>query len=141
MIQLYRTRLSGPLLDRIDLQVEMPRVPHSDLADTRPAAASIVIREHVEQARDIQEARFQFTDSLQSTHGPKQSQAFCRADTAGQDLLKQVTDRLGFFARTYAQLKVSRTIADLAGSESIAVNHLAEAIQYRSLDRQTTTSG
>lgn len=74
--------------------------------------------------------------------GPKQLQAFCRADTAGQELLKQVTDRLGLSARTYTRLlKVARTIADLAGSEDIEVNHLAEAIQYRSLDRQTTLVG
>jgi len=142
MIQRYRTRLSGPLLDRIDLQVEVPRVPHSDLSDTRPAEASAEIRGRVEKAREIQQARFsRLRIHCNARMGPKQLHAFCRADTAGQDLLKQLTDRLGFFARTYAQLKVSRTIADLAGSESIAVNHLAEAIQYRSLDRQTTTSG
>jgi hypothetical protein len=74
--------------------------------------------------------------------GSKQLQAFCHADTAGQELLKQVTDRLGLSARTYTRLlKVARTIADLAGSEDIAVNHLAEAIQCRSLDRQTTAVG
>ena len=143
MIQRYRTRLSGPLLDRIDLQVEVPRVPHSDLADTRAAEASVEIRGRVEQAREIQQARFsRLRIHCNARMGPRQLQAFCRADTAGQDLLKQVTDRLGLSARTYTRLlKVARTIADLAGSESIAVNHLAEAIQYRSLDRQTTTSG
>jgi len=74
--------------------------------------------------------------------GPKQLQAFCRADKAGQELLKQVMDQLGLSARAYTRLlKVARTIADLAGSEDIEVNHLAEAIQYRSLDRQTTLVG
>jgi magnesium chelatase family protein len=140
MIQRYRTRLSGPLLDRIDLQVEVPRVPHSDLADTRPAEASVIIRGRVEQAREIQQARFsRLRIHCNAPMGPKQLQAFCRADTAGQELLKQVTDRLGLSARTYTRLlKVARTIADLAGSEDIEVNHLAEAIQYRSLDRKTS---
>ncbi len=143
MIQRYRTRLSGPLLDRIDLQVEVPRVPHSDLADTRPAEASVVIRGRVEQAREIQQARFsRLRIHCNARMGPKQLQTFCRADTAGQELLKQVTDRLGLSARTYTRLlKVARTIADLAGSEDIEVKHLAEAIQYRSLDRQTTLVG
>jgi magnesium chelatase family protein len=141
MIQRYRTRLSGPLLDRIDLQVDVPRVPHSDLSDVRPAEASASIRGRVEQAREIQQARFTcLRIHCNARMGPKQLQAFCRADTAGQELLKQVTDRLGLSARTYTRLlKVARTIADLDGSEDIAVNHLAEAIQYRSLDRQATT--
>jgi magnesium chelatase family protein len=143
MIQRYRTRLSGPLLDRIDLQVEVPRVPHSDLADLRPAEASAEIRGRVEKAREIQQTRFsRLRIHCNARMGPRQLQAFCRADTAGQELLEQVTDRLGLSARTYTRLlKVARTIADLAGSESIAVNHLAEAIQYRSLDRQTTAAG
>lgn len=139
MIQRYRTRLSGPLLDRIDLHVEVPRIPHSDLSDTRPAEASEMIRLRVERARNIQQERFaRFRIHCNARMGPKQLQAFCRTDAAGKELLKQVTDRLGLSARTYTRLlKVARTIADLAGSEKIAVSHLAEAIQYRSLDRQT----
>jgi len=139
MIQRYRTRLSGPLLDRIDLQVEVPRISHSDLSDTRPAEASELIRSRVERARKTQQERFAtFNVYCNARMGPKQLQAFCRTDAAGKELLRQVTDRLGLSARTYTRLlKVSRTIADLAGSEEIAVNHLSEAIQYRSLDRQT----
>jgi len=140
MIQRYRTRLSGPLLDRIDLQVEVPRISHSDLSDTRPAEASELIRSRVERARKTQQERFSTLNVYCNARmGPKQLQAFCRTDAAGKELLRQVTDRLGLSARTYTRLlKVSRTIADLAGSEEIAVNHLSEAIQYRSLDRQTT---
>ena len=138
MIQRYRTRLSGPLLDRIDLQVEVPRISHSDLSDTRPAEASEMIRCRVERARNTQQERFaKLKVHCNARMGPKQLQAFCRTDVAGKELLKQVTDQLGLSARTYTRLlKVSRTIADLAGCEEIAVNHLAEAIQYRSLDRR-----
>lgn len=139
MIQRYRTRLSGPLLDRIDLQVEVPRISHSDLSDTRPAEASEEIRRRVEQARQIQQERFaRLRIHSNARMGPRQLQEFCRPDAAGQELLQQVTDRLGLSARTYTRLlKVARTIADLANSQEIAVNHLAEAIQYRSLDRRT----
>jgi magnesium chelatase family protein len=94
----------------------------------------------VERARKTQQERFSTLNVYCNARmGPKQLQAFCRTDAAGKELLRQVTDRLGLSARTYTRLlKVSRTIADLAGSEEIAVNHLSEAIQYRSLDRQTT---
>lgn len=141
MIQRYRTRLSGPLLDRFDLQVEVPRVPHSDLSDTRPAEASAEIQQRVEQARAIQQGRFARSRiHCNARMGARQLQAFCRVDAAGQELLRQVTDRLGLSVRTYTRLlKVARTIADLAGLEDIAANHLAEAIQYRSLDRQTVS--
>ena len=93
----------------------------------------------MERARHIQQERFaRLRIHCNARMGPRQLQAFCRTDAAGQELLQQVTDRLGLSARTYTRLlKVARTIADLAGSEEIAVNHLAEAIQYRSLDRRT----
>jgi magnesium chelatase family protein len=140
MIQRYRTRLSGPLLDRIDLQVEVPRVPHSDLAELRPAEASAEIRGRVEQAREIQQDRFTgFPIYCNARMGPRQLQKFCRTDHAGEELLKQVTDRLGLSARSYVRLlKVSRTIADLAGNAEITTTHLAEAVQYRGLDRKTS---
>lgn len=114
-----------------------PRFP-KDLSDIRPAEASELIRDRVERARTIQQERFAgLKIHCNARMGPRQLHAFCRTDQAGQELLKQVTDRLGLSARTYTRLlKVSRTIADLAGSEEIVVNHLAEAIQYRSLDRQ-----
>jgi len=139
MIQRYRARLSGPLLDRIDLQVEVPRIAHSDLSDPRPAEASNVIRSRVERARQIQQKRFvSHRIHCNARMGPRQLQVFCRTDAAGQELLKQVTERLGLSARTYTRLlKVARTIADLDDSSEIAVNHLAEAIQYRSFDHRT----
>ncbi len=139
MLQRYRTRLSGPLLDRIDLHIEVPRVPHKDLSDPVDAEASELIRARVETARQLQRDRL---DSL-GLHSNAQMQArhirkFCAVDEAGQSLLEMVTDRLGLSARTYSRiLKVARTIADLAGEERILKAHLAEAIQYRSLDRQT----
>jgi magnesium chelatase family protein len=138
MVQRYRSRLSGPLLDRIDLQVEVPRIPHSDLSDTQPAEASDVVRIRVERARHIQRERFaRMRIHCNARMGPRQLQAFCRTDAAGQELLQQVTERLGLSARSYTRLlKVARTIADLAGAGAIAANHLAEAIQYRSLDRR-----
>ncbi len=139
MIERYRRRLSGPLLDRIDLHVEVPRVPHRALADPVDGESSEVIRARVEAARQIQRERL----SPFGLHSNSQMQArhirkFCSVDDQGQKLLEMVTDRLGLSARSYSRiLKVARTIADLAGSEQIEQAHLAEAIQYRSLDRRT----
>jgi len=139
MIQRYRSRLSGPLLDRIDLHVEVPRIPHRDLADPSDAEPSSAVRSRVEAARQLQRQRLTGT----GLHNNAQMQArhirkFCAVDEAGQQLLAAVTDRLGLSARTYSRiLKVARTIADLAGEEQIQQAHLAEAIQYRSLDRRT----
>ena len=91
MIQRYRARLSGPLLDRIDLQVEVPRIPHSDLSDTRPAEASDVIRRRVELARNIQRSRFAgLRVHCNARMGPKQLQAFCRTNPEGQELLLEL---------------------------------------------------
>jgi len=138
MVQRYRSRLSGPLLDRIDLHVEVPRIPHRDLADPCDAEPSSDVRSRVETARQIQRKRLKGT----GLHNNAQMQArhirkFCAVDEAGQQLLAAVTDRLGLSARTYSRiLKVARTIADLAGAEQILQPHLAEAIQYRSLDRR-----
>ncbi len=137
MIQRYRSRLSGPLLDRIDLHIEVPRVPHKDLAGADEIEASETVRQRVEAARQHQRQRF----ATQGLHANSQMQArhlrrFCQLDPAGENLLATVTDRLGLSARTYSRiLKVARTIADLGGVEMIAANHLAEAIQYRGLDR------
>jgi magnesium chelatase family protein len=140
MLQRYRTRLSGPLLDRIDLHVEVPRVPHRDLADPRDAEPSSAIRARVEAARAIQAERLapfglHANARMQARHIRK----FCPVDEQGQKLLEMVTDRLGLSARSYARiLKVARTIADLAGCEQIRQEHLAEAVQYRGLDRRMT---
>ena len=139
LMQRYRTRLSGPLLDRIDLQVEVPRLPHKDLADSRPVEGSATVRCRVEQARQVQQERFDGSPvHCNARMGPRQLQKYCWTDKAGQELLQQVTDRLGLSARSYTRLlKVGRTIADLSGSAEIGAVHLAEAIQYRSLDRKT----
>jgi magnesium chelatase family protein len=137
-VQRYRARLSGPLLDRLDLQVEVPRLAHRDLADPTPGEPSATVRARVEAARLLQRERFQ----KEAVHcnarmRPRHLQRFCRPDAAGQALLEKVTDRLGLSARSYTRiLKVARTIADLVGSETVETAHLAEAIQYRSLDRR-----
>ncbi|MBE0599502.1 MAG: YifB family Mg chelatase-like AAA ATPase [Desulfuromonadales bacterium] len=139
LTQRYRTRISGPLLDRIDLHVEVPRVPHRDLADPVDGEPSSAIRERVDRARIIQRQRLarygiHCNAGMQSRHIRK----FCVLDSAGQRLLEAVTDRLGLSARSYTRiLKVARTIADLAGVENIGQEHLAEAIQYRGLDRKS----
>lgn len=140
MIERYRRRLSGPLLDRIDLHIEVPRVPHRDLADPVDGESSEIIRARVEAARQLQRERLapfrlHSNSQMQARHIRK----FCTVDNQGQKLLEMVTDRLGLSARSYSRiLKVARTIADLAGSNTIKQPHLAEAIQYRSLDRKTS---
>jgi magnesium chelatase family protein len=139
MVQRYRSRLSGPLLDRIDLHVEVPRILHRELADPVDAESSAAIRDRVERARDIQRQRFAGTTTVCNAHmTTRQLRSHCKLDSDGQQLMEMVTDRLGYSARTYTRiLKVARTIADLTGSEQIQQSHLAEAIQYRSLDRRT----
>jgi magnesium chelatase family protein len=139
MVQRYRNRLSGPLLDRIDMHVEVPRIPHRKLADPRDAEKSEAIRARVEKAREIQRQRLhRFGIHSNARMQARHIRKFCLVDIEGQRLLEMVTDRLGFSARTYSRiLKVARTIADLAGEEQIRQPHLAEAIQYRGLDRKT----
>ncbi len=139
MIQRYRSRLSGPLLDRIDLHVEVPRVPHKDLTDVRPAETSATIRARVNRARSIQRERLApFGLHTNSQMQARHIRRFCQLDNAGETLLEQVTDRLGLSARSFTRiLKLARTIADLAGAEQIDTSHLSEAIQYRGLDRKT----
>lgn len=126
------------MLDRIDLHIEVPRVPHRDLADPRDAEPSSAIRARVEAARAIQAERLApFGLHANARMAARHIRKFCMVDEAGQKLLEMVTDRLGLSARSYSRiLKVARTIADLAGSEGIRQEHLAEAIQYRGLDRR-----
>lgn len=140
MLQRYRSRLSGPLLDRIDLHVEVPRVPHKDLADPVDGESSTAIRARVEAARQVQRQRLEaFGLHANSQMQARHIRKFCVVDEAGHKLLEMVTDRLGLSARSYSRiLKVARTIADLAGYERIEQAHLAEAIQYRGLDRKTS---
>jgi magnesium chelatase family protein len=137
-IQRYRQRLSGPLLDRIDLHIEVPRVPHKDLADPVDGESSATIRARVEKARAIQRERLaSYGLHANSAMAARHIRKFCPLDEAGQKLLELVVDKLGMSARSYSRiLKVARTIADLAEEENIGQMHLAEAIQYRGLDRK-----
>jgi len=137
-IQKYRSRLSGPLMDRIDLHIETPPVPFQDLKQASGGESSAVIRARVEAARDIQRRRFQnqpgvYCNAHMSTRDIRR---YCRLDDAGNTILENAMLRLGLSARSYDRiLKVSRTIADLESSENIQSAHVAEAIQYRTLDR------
>ena len=138
LVQRYRGRVSGPLLDRIDIHIEVPALRYRELAKTREGESSAAIRARVEKAREIQRARFARTPRLHSNAqmGPRLLRHFCPLTPEGQQLIASVIDRLGMSARAHDRiLKMARTIADLAGSESIEVPHLAEAIQYRTLDR------
>jgi magnesium chelatase family protein len=138
MIHRYRSRISGPLLDRIDIHIEVPAVKYRDLADRSDGESSREIGRRVEHSRGIQLERFKGT----RIHCNAQMTArfikkFCEPDAAGQRILEVVTEKLGFSARAYTRiLKVARTIADLDGSGQIREEHIAEAIQYRSLDRK-----
>ena len=139
MVQKYLSKISGPLLDRIDLHVEVTPVNFNELSSDRLTEKSETIRERVIQARDIQTKRFEEKQDVfcNAQMSPNMVRNICRISEAGQALLKQAMEKLGLSARAYDRiLKVSRTIADLAGSEEIKLEHLAEAIHYRSLDRE-----
>lgn len=139
VVQKYLNRISGPLLDRIDLHVEVTPVPFNELSSKRTYEKSESVRERVVKAREIQTERFKnnkgiFANAQMST---KLVREICKINTAGETLLKTAMEKLGLSARAYDRiLKVSRTIADLASSEEIKIEHLAEAIQYRSLDKE-----
>lgn len=138
-IQKYMAKISGPLLDRIDIHIEVPAVKYKELASKNSGEKSETIRERVIAAREIQQRRFRSRKSIYSNAdmGSKEIKEFCQIDSAGEDLLKMAMTKLGLSARAYDRiLKVSRTIADLDTSERILPQHLSEAIQYRSLDRE-----
>ncbi len=137
-IQRYRTRVSGPLLDRIDLHVEVPAVPFRDLAADEQGEESASVRERVMRARARQVERYHGSRAHNNAQlRPGQIRKHCRIDGPGRTLIEQAVARLGLSARAYMRiLKVSRTIADLEQRDSIAAEYVAEAIQYRSLDRQ-----
>ncbi len=139
MVQRYLNKISGPLLDRIDLHVEVTPVPFSELSSSRSTEPSEKIRERVLKARDIQAKRFEENKGVycNAQMGSKLLKEICVINQVGQNLLKTAMDRLNLSARAYDRiLKVARTIADLADSPDIRAEHLAEAIQYRSLDRE-----
>lgn len=139
VVQKYLNKISGPLLDRIDLHVEVTPVKFEQLSSNRKTESSEEIRERVIKARAIQTERFKDNPSIHSNAMmPSQMvKEECQIDTAGTALLKKAMERLQLSARAYDRiLRVARTIADLAGSENIRMEHLAEAIQYRSLDRE-----
>ena len=134
MIARYQARLSGPLLDRIDIHIDVPRVDYDKLMGSQRSETSAAIRERVEQARERQTTRFADTPSLHanSDMGPSEIARFCTMTTDATQLLELSVRRMQLSARSYHRiLKLSRTIADLAASDRIEVNHVAEAIQYR----------
>ena len=141
-IQNYLGRISGPLLDRIDLHIEVPPVKFREIAGDRTGETSAQIRGRVVAARQRQQERFAHKPKItcNARMGPKELKEFCALDEATKDLLKMAMAELNFSARAYDRiLKVARAIADLAGSENILSEHISEAIQYRSLDRQLWT--
>ena len=140
VVQKYLNKISGPLLDRIDIHVEVVPVAFSELtASEKIAEKSEAVRERVVKAREIQKNRFSSVSGVYSNAqmNAKQVQQICTISEAGNTLLKTAMERLHLSARAYDRiLKVARTIADLAGTEEIKIEHLAEAIQYRSLDKE-----
>ena len=138
-IQKYLGRISGPLLDRIDLHIEVPPVKFREISGDRTGETSAQIRDRVVAARQRQHERFKNKPKItcNARMGSKELKAFCALDDATKELLKMAMAELNFSARAYDRiLKVARTIADLAGSENIMSEHISEAIQYRSLDRE-----
>ena len=139
IVQKYLNKISGPLLDRIDLHVEVTPVPFSELSKEKNSESSIEIRKRVINARKIQTERYLSSDGIYSNAQmrTKDLKIFCNLSDASNTLLKTAMERLGLSARAYDRiLKVARTIADLDNSKNIETNHIAEAIQYRSLDRE-----
>ena len=140
-IQRYRAKISGPLLDRIDIHVEVPAVPHAHLLQDAQAEPSAAIRERVARARAVQSARFArskiFCNAKMSS---RLLRSHCRTDDGSRRLLESAIEKLGLSARAYNRvLKIARTIADLTGAADIDANHISEAIQYRTLDRGRTS--
>ena len=137
-MQRYLSRISGPLLARIDIHIEVTPVPFEKLSEERRGESSVDIRKRVTAAREIQTQRFKENPNVHynAQMSVKQIREFCDLDEASKQLLKTAMERLNLSARAYDRiLKVSRSIADLEQSENIAASHISEAIQYRSLDR------
>jgi magnesium chelatase family protein len=138
-VRRYRARVSGPLLDRIDLHVEAPALAPQELRGEQPAEPSAEVRVRVRGARDRQHARFRGRRIVSNAQmSARDVRRHCRLDAAGERLLDRAIERLGVSARAYGRiLKIARTVADLAGAEDIHASHVAESVQYRALDRSS----
>jgi magnesium chelatase family protein len=134
-IERYRKRISGPLMDRLDIHIQVPRVAYEKLTNTQSGEPSSAIRERVEAARERQRERFAATGLLSNADmGTKEVYKFCTLDAEGHALAMAATKQMGLSARGYHRiLKLARTIADLACSQHIRPSHLAEALQYRQI--------
>jgi magnesium chelatase family protein len=137
-IERYMGRISGPLLDRIDMHIEVPAVPYQELSAQADGTSSASMREQVSKARAVQRRRFGPDNAtLNSRMSTRQLRRHCLLDDEGKQLLKTAMDELGLSARAHDRiLRVARTVADLEGSDAIKAAHVVEAIGYRSLDRK-----
>ena len=136
-VERYMSKISGPLLDRIDIHLEVPPVPFREMSDERQGTGSAEMREQVIRAREIQRVRFgQDRTQLNGRMTPRQIRKYCKLDAGAEALLKSAMEQMGLSARAHDKiLRVSRTIADLEGAPQISEGHLSEAINYRALDR------
>jgi len=136
-VQRYMSKISGPLMDRIDIQIDVPAVPYKELANTRTAESSEAIRTRVMAARSVQLRRF-YDERIYTNAqmGPQHIRKHCVLNSECEKIMENAVTKLGFSARGYDRiLKVARTISDLAGDDELAPKHLSEAVQYRTLDR------
>ena len=135
-VRRYQSRISGPLLDRIDIIVEVPALEYEELRRKNPAESSADIRQRVNEARNLQRTRFSGDETMCNAHmGTKELRQFCSLAPEGEELMRDAFDTMGLSARSHDRiLRVARTIADLDGAGQIGVEHIAEAIQYRSFD-------
>ncbi|MGC6459081.1 MAG: YifB family Mg chelatase-like AAA ATPase [Akkermansiaceae bacterium] len=142
-VENYRAKISGPLLDRIDLHVEVPLIDYKQLSSDEQSESSANVRDRVVHCRKVQQDRFDAIPGIRvnSEMGPRAMRQFCKVSVECSILLEQAMEQLNFSARAHDRiLKVARTIADLAGSEELQADHVLEAIQYRSLDRRLSFS-